>query len=78
MLGSMTPAHRASSTLTSPAPNRLAIRGDLLDFTGAPDWSDIEPSQLRFRADHWLLIEGGRIQAVMTGTQRARRHMATH
>lgn len=69
MLGSMTPAHRASSTLTSPAPNRLAIRGDLLDFTGAPDWSDLEPSQLRFRADHWLLMEGGRIQGVTPGEQ---------
>jgi guanine deaminase len=45
----------------------LALRGDLLDFTGAPDWSDIEPSQLRFRADHWLMMEGGRIQAVVAG-----------
>jgi guanine deaminase len=57
-----------ASTVSTPAPNRLAIRGDLLDFTGAPDWSDIEPSQLRFRADHWLLVEGGRIHGVMTGT----------
>ncbi|MFM8899805.1 MAG: guanine deaminase [Burkholderiales bacterium] len=65
----MTPAHRNSATKTSSAPHRLALRGDLLDFTGAPDWSDLEPSELRFRADHWLLMEGGRIQSVAPGEQ---------
>lgn len=65
----MTPPHRALTTKASPASHRLALRGDLLDFTGAPDWSDLEPSQLRFRADHWLLMEGGRIQGVTPGEQ---------
>lgn len=40
---------------------RLALRGDLLDFTGTPGWGDITASQVRYRPDHWLLIDGGRI-----------------
>ena len=40
---------------------RIALRGDLLDFTAAPTWGDIEPAGLRLRADHWLLVEAGRI-----------------
>ncbi len=43
---------------------RLALRGDLLDFTAEPDWGDTESSAVRFRADHWLLVEDGRIAAV--------------
>ena len=41
--------------------DRIALRGDLLDFTGAPGWGEVESAALRFRPDHWLLIEGGRI-----------------
>ena len=41
---------------------RLALRGDLLDFSGAPAWGDVESAALRFRPDHWLLIENGRIK----------------
>ena len=40
---------------------RLALRGDLLDFTGDPAWGDVESDAVRFRPDHWLLIEDGRI-----------------
>jgi guanine deaminase len=43
---------------------RLAIRGDLLDFTGEPAWGDIESTAVRFRPDRWLLVEDGRIVAV--------------
>ncbi len=43
---------------------RLAIRGDLLDFTAEPAWGETESGAVRFRPDHWLLIEDGRIAAV--------------
>ncbi len=43
-------------------PRRLAIFGDLLDFTAAPAWGDVEAAgALRHRPAHWLLIEDGRI-----------------
>ena len=40
---------------------RLALRGDLLDFCAAPAWAQTEDAAVRFRPDHWLLVEGGRI-----------------
>lgn len=40
---------------------RIALRGDLLDFTAEPAWGEVESSAVRFRPDHWLLIEHGRI-----------------
>ena len=43
---------------------RLAIRGDLLDFTAEPAWGETESAAVRFRPDHWLLVEQGRITAV--------------
>ena len=46
--------------------SRLAIRADLLDFTADPGWSapsDTSPG-LRWRPDHWLLVDGGRIAGV--------------
>src|SRR5689334_23235982 len=44
---------------------RSAIRGDLLDFVAEPAWGDVEAgSAVRFRPDHWLLVEGGRIVRV--------------
>ena len=52
-------------SLTPPA--RVAIRGDLLDFSGAPDWGATESKAVRYRPDHWLLIEDG----VIVGTQAA-------
>ena len=52
-------------SLTPPA--RVAIRGDLLDFSGAPDWGATESNAVRYLPDHWLLIEDG----VIVGTQAA-------
>lgn len=43
------------------SPRRWALRGDLLDFTAAPRWGEIELPAVRFDRDHWLLIEDGRI-----------------
>jgi guanine deaminase len=43
---------------------RLAVRGDLLDFTADPAWGDTDSAAVRFRPDHWLLIEAGRIAGV--------------
>jgi guanine deaminase len=43
------------------SPRRWALRGDLLDFTGAPGWGDTESPAVRFDRDHWLLVEDGRI-----------------
>jgi len=48
---------------------RIAIRGDLLDFTAAPEWGAVESPAVRFRADHWLLIEAGRIVGAQPATQ---------
>ena len=41
-----------------------ALRGDLLDFTGTPAWGELQPTQLRWRPGHWLLVREGRILAV--------------
>ncbi len=43
---------------------RLALRGDLLDFTAAPAWGGEDDAAVRWRPDHWLLIENGRILGV--------------
>ena len=51
----------------APPPERVAIRGDLLDFSAAPAWGEVDSAAVRFRPDHWLLIEAGRI----VGTQAA-------
>ena len=50
-------------------PHRLALRGDLLDFTATPNWADTSLHSVRFRADHWLLIEAGRIVGAQPGSQ---------
>ena len=52
---------------TSPTPQRLALKGDLLDFSAAPAWGAIDSPAVRFQPGHWLLIEDGRI----AGTQLA-------
>ncbi len=49
-----------------PPPSRIALRGDLLDFTATPQWGAIESPAVRFRPDHWLLIEDGRIVGAQT------------
>ena len=53
------------TTSTSERSQRLALKGDLLDFTAAPAWGDIDSPAVRFQPGHWLLIEAGRI----VGTQ---------
>jgi len=53
-----------TSAASAAATTRIALRGDLLDFSAAPAWGDVDSSAVRFRADHWLLVEGGRIAGV--------------
>jgi guanine deaminase len=48
---------------------RLAIRADLLDFTAAPPWGSTGLDGVRFRPDHWLLIDGERIAGALPGHQ---------
>ena len=48
---------------------RLALNADLLDFTDEPAWGetgspDALPRGVRFRPNHWLLVEDGTIVAV--------------
>ena len=45
---------------------RIALHGDLLDFTAEPAWGEVDSTAVRFRPDHWLLIENGRIHAVQS------------
>ncbi|MEP7100821.1 MAG: guanine deaminase [Burkholderiales bacterium] len=45
---------------------RVALCGDLLDFTAEPGWGEVESDAVRFRPDHWLLIENGRIVGAQT------------
>jgi len=42
-------------------PTRIALRGDLLDFVATPVRDQRDSSAVRYRPDHWLLIEGSRI-----------------
>ncbi|HJV70554.1 guanine deaminase [Ideonella sp.] len=49
--------------------SRLALRGDLLDFTGTPALDDVNSPAVRFRPDHWMLIQDGRIVDVRPGGQ---------
>jgi guanine deaminase len=52
-------------TMNPNTPTRLALRGDLLDFTGPPGWAQLDDPAVRFRPDHWLLIDAqGRIAGV--------------
>ena len=44
---------------------RFALHGDLLDFTAMPAWGDVDTPALRFRPDHWLLVDEGRIAGVV-------------
>jgi len=55
--------------MTQPAatPSKIALRGDLLDFTGAPEWGQVDAAAVRYRPDHWLLVENGRITGVQPG-----------
>ena len=51
------------------SPSRLALRGDLLDFVAAPGLASTALQGVRWRADHWLLIEDGRIRGAQPGAQ---------
>ena len=46
---------------------RIALRGDLLDFVATPARADRDSRAVRWRPDHWLLIEG----ATIVGAQAA-------
>jgi len=48
---------------------RLALRGDLLDFTADPGLDDAQGPGARYRPDHWLLIEDGRIAGAQPAAQ---------
>lgn len=61
-----------------PPTHRLALRGDLLDFTGAPEWGATESSLVRYRPDHWLLIDNGRIVGAQPGPQAPAAGWAQH
>ncbi len=68
----MQPGPPTAQTRTAPmttAPERLALRADLLDFTDAPAWGEVDSPAVRFRPDHWLLVEAGRIHGVQPGGQ---------
>jgi guanine deaminase len=51
------------------APRRVALRGDLLDFVATPEWGAVESAAVRFRPDHWLLVDAGRIVGCHAGAQ---------
>jgi guanine deaminase len=58
----------------APSAQRIALRGDLLDFVSAPAWGDITSTAVRFRPDHWLLIVNGRITACQPDAPPAGEH----
>jgi len=59
-------AHAPSTPPTSPPPTRRILRGDVLDFTADPGFVPPHESPgVRFRPDHLVCIEGGRIAAVL-------------
>jgi len=66
----MTPSPASNATARA-----LRLRGDLLDFKSAPDWGAVDSTAVRFRPDHWLLIDGGQIVAVQPGGASSRRHV---
>ena len=52
------------TTPSNAAQARIALRGDLLDFSAEPAWGDVESPAVRYRPDHWLLIDDGKIAGV--------------
>ena len=54
---------------TASAAGRLALRADLLDFSGPPAWGEVDSPAVRFRPDHWLLVDSGRIVGSQPGAQ---------
>jgi guanine deaminase len=43
---------------------RIALHGDLLDFGEEPGWGETESPAVRYRPEHWLLVEDGCITSV--------------
>jgi len=60
---------QAVALAAASSPLRIALRGDLLDFTSKPEWGLIESPAVRFREDHWLLVEDGRIVGAQPGDE---------
>ncbi|MEY4751145.1 MAG: guanine deaminase [Pseudomonadota bacterium] len=57
---------------TARGPQRLALRGDLLDFVADPGWAaagPTPPAAARWRPEHWLLIEDGRIVGALPAAE---------
>lgn len=50
-------------------PSRCAMQADLLDFTGDPGLGAPSDAAVRYRPDHWLLIDGERIAGVLPPEQ---------
>ncbi|MCK7493884.1 MAG: hypothetical protein MZW92_23280 [Comamonadaceae bacterium] len=50
-------------------PMKLALHGDLLDFDATPGWGDTSLHGVRWRPDHWLLIDDGRIAGTLPGRE---------
>jgi guanine deaminase len=50
-------------------PTRRALRADLLDFSVDPGLGTPNPMAVRYRPDHWLLVDGERIAAVLPATE---------
>ena len=48
---------------------QVALRGDLLDFIAAPAPQDLNSRAVRWRPDHWLLMDHGRIEAARPASQ---------
>lgn len=48
---------------------KFALHGDLLDFDATPGWGDTSMHGVRWRPDHWLLIEDGRIAGTLPGRE---------
>jgi guanine deaminase len=52
-----------------------ALRADLLDFTDTPTWGDTGLHGVRWRPDHWLLIDDdGRVAGVRPGSETSEPH----
>jgi len=59
----------AMSVSAGPQTTRRALRADLLDFVGDPGLGAPDPTAVRHRPDHWLLIDDGRVVDALPGAQ---------
>jgi guanine deaminase len=57
--------------MSAPPVGRVALRGDLLDFVDRPPRAERDSPAVRYRPDHWLLIDDGRIVGARTDTPEA-------